>query len=289
MENKKESKRMLGGKMYVINIKSRYEQTPQKYVELFDGLNEKDPLVLLYGNRYISMKQLIKSEYLEEDGTPRMLLIKLISYDMLNPEAFYSKKSKKQVKIDITPDIVANLKEVELYFIPKVHRLILSISAKISLNHVLKYLTNSFSEIASNGAVDINIEKSRDIITRVLNAYKIFSIDADITFSNKDFTNGFIARFDKKVKEAHPKNVKIKMEGTVDDPLQKEEDGIIEAVVNMSQSNGTMVACVQENENGKPIKIDTKDYPMRIKIRDKEKNYLNKIYIELCSIFERHK
>lgn len=285
MEQTKESKRIIGGKMYVINIKSRYEQTPQKYVKLFEQLYAKDPLILLHSNRYISIKQLLKSEYLEDDGTPRMLLIKLISYDILNPDAFYDKKTKTQVKIDINPDIVANLKEVELYFIPKVHRLIVSISSKIGINQVMKYLTHSFAETASNGAVDINIKKSRDIITRVLNAHKIFLIDADITFSNKDFTEGFIAKFDKKIKDARPRNVKFKMEGTDEEPLKKEEDGIIEAIVNMSRSNGTMIARVQEKENGKPIKIDTKDYPMRIEIKDTEKNYFNKIYTELCSIF----
>lgn len=118
---------------------------------------------------------------------------------------FMIKKTKTQVKIDINPDIVANLKEVELYFIPKVHRLIVSISSKIGINQVMKYLTHSFAETASNGAVDINIEKSRDIITRVLNAHKIFLIDADITFSNKDFTEGFIAKFDKKNKRCKTK------------------------------------------------------------------------------------
>lgn len=61
------------------------------------------------------------------------------------------------------------------------------------------------------------------------------------------------------------------MEGTDEEPLKKEEDGIIEAIVNMSRSNGTMIARVQEKENGKPIKIDTKDYPMRIEIKDTEK------------------
>ena len=42
MEQTKESKRIIGGKMYVINIKSRYEQTPQKYVKLFEQLYAKD-------------------------------------------------------------------------------------------------------------------------------------------------------------------------------------------------------------------------------------------------------
>lgn len=44
MEQTKESKRIIGGKMYVINIKSRYEQTPQKYVKLFEQLYAKGHL-----------------------------------------------------------------------------------------------------------------------------------------------------------------------------------------------------------------------------------------------------
>lgn len=94
MEQTKESKRIIGGKMYVINIKSRYEQTPPKYVKLFEQLYAKDPLILLHSNRYISIKQLLKSEYQRMDGTPRMLFNKLISYDILNPDAFYDKKQK---------------------------------------------------------------------------------------------------------------------------------------------------------------------------------------------------
>lgn len=43
MEQTKESKRIIGGKMYVINIKSRYEQTPQNMLNYLSNYMLKIP------------------------------------------------------------------------------------------------------------------------------------------------------------------------------------------------------------------------------------------------------
>ena len=56
---------------YVINIKARDIQTPQRYIDVFERLNEKDPLIQLRGSRHISVKSYYKSQYLEQDNTPR--------------------------------------------------------------------------------------------------------------------------------------------------------------------------------------------------------------------------
>ena len=45
---------------YVINIKARDIQTPQRYIDVFERLNEKDPLIQLRGSRHISVKSTIR-------------------------------------------------------------------------------------------------------------------------------------------------------------------------------------------------------------------------------------
>lgn len=277
--------KLTGGKMNVLNIKSRREQTSKKYVELLENLLKNDPLVHLQGNKHISMESLYKSEVLEKDGTPKVMYGQLSTYDILDPESFYNRREKEMVEISLDPDIVANLKHEEFYFVPYAHRLVFKSSGKITLNQFEKFFSKAFDIVEGEGAIDVIVVKDRDVISRILSAKEIYTLCASITFSNKDFSKGFIQVFDEKTKEADIHKMDINMVAPQDESLNVEKDGLVEAVVKISESNGSVKAKVRESEGKKRIEIDTKDYPMKIEIRNRKSAFLGEVYSQIMSIF----
>lgn len=292
MENLKEKKnkggktdKTFGGKMFVVNIKSRHIQTPKRYVELFNKLKNEDPLIPLQGNKYISIKNLFSTETQEEPGVPKMIYGKLTTYDLLDPEAFYNRKKKEIVDVKLDPDIVANIKEMDFYFLPKFHRLTFSSRGKITLNQVLKFFDGGFVITEGDGEVDVNTVKSQDIIDRILKANKIYSLEASITFSNKDLSDGFYKLFDEKARETEARKIGLNFTGTKDEPLNAVGDGLVNAVVKVSQSNGVVKAAIQEVEGAKTTRINTGDYPMIIECERRETNFFAELYSKFSSIF----
>ncbi|WP_321517445.1 DUF4747 family protein [uncultured Bacteroides sp.] len=290
MENKKrkgkiKTEKLVGGRMFVLNIKSRQVQKPSRYVELLNTLKEKDPLIKLQGNKYISLESLVSTEILEEPEVPKIMMGKLSTYDILDPEAFYNRRKKELVEITLDPDVVANVRKMDFSFFPKFHRLVFRTNAEITSNQVEKYFSEAFLSTEGEDMVDVYIVKSSDIIERILKATKIFSLQADVTFSNKDFSDGFTELFDKKIRESDASKVAMNMISSKDQSLNVTEDGLVEAIVKVSQSNGTIKASILEGEAKRPVKIDTAQYPMIIECKSRQNTFLGELYSKINSIF----
>lgn len=268
---------------YVVNIKSRVEQTPLRYVQAFEHINQEDPLILIRGNRYIGIRHFSKSNYLEEDGTyPRSLLLKLTTYDIVNPDAFYNTRSRENISMQWDPDVAINEKDVDLIFIPCVHRLVFRKNSPISLTAVLKFLRESLDRVEGEELFDVDVVKSHDMIQKILTSHEIYSINADISFSNADRSSNFIKWFDDKLRNSNVQRTMVSLRGSKEHPLVVEEDGLLEAVVKISESNGTVKAHVKQTKDSKVETIDTKHYPMVLAISADDHEDINKyLYNEL--------
>ena len=75
---------------YVINIKARRNQTPAHYVDAFRKIQTEDPLVQVYGKKYISIRSLHESETMEVDGVPQWMKACLAHYTIVDSDAFYN-------------------------------------------------------------------------------------------------------------------------------------------------------------------------------------------------------
>lgn len=272
---------------YVVNIKSRGIQTPQRYIEAFEHLNELDPLILIKGNRYISIESLQKSNYLEENGRySRALFLKLSAYDIVNPDAFYNRRSRENVSLQWDPDLTANKKDIEIIFVPSVHKLAFKKSSPISLKSVLKYFSEALTEVEGEGSFDVDVVKSHDIIQRILTSYEIFKMEADISYSNADRSGGFRRLLDDKLRGVNAQRTKISFEGSKYQPLQSGEDGMLEAVVNISENNGTVVAKIRETADSKIQIINTQKYPLNMVVNTINREDVNTdVYNELKTRF----
>ncbi len=267
---------------YVINIKARRNQIPQHYVEAWSLINERDPLIELpkTTNRFASIKTMSLSQQCDNDRIPHYIETKLVAYTLVDPENFYNRRTREDTTIDWNTDIAANKKESELIFIPSVHKLVVKKSSEITINYILAYLRGALNSIEPEG-FDVDLVKDRETLDLILRAHALISIDAHISFSNHGHTDGFQAIFEEKMRETNPNSFDIKINGTQENPLHKEEDSLVETVVNLSEHNGSVKAVVKRTENSKTEVIDTEFHPFILKIPYILNDICSTIYNEL--------
>ncbi|MFV0270253.1 MAG: DUF4747 family protein [Macellibacteroides fermentans] len=246
---------------HLINIKSRRDQSTEHYIQIFQKLQKEDPMISLPRGKCGSLKSVTFSELLDERNMVKWIKIILLSYTIVDPNAFYNKRNQMDVDMDNwDSDIVANKKEVELYFIPSVHTLAVRRNSDISLANIVLYLSEALNRLEPD-TFDVDVLVERDILDRILNAHAVYSIEANISFSNPGHTKGFEAVFDNKLRNMDPNRINITAKGSREHPLINEEDGMLQAIVNLSEHNGNIKATIQPRANSKVEKIDSNEHP----------------------------
>lgn len=260
----------------LVNIKARQEQTTSHYVEVFRRLYAEDPLIKFpRGGKSGSLKSVQLSELLEEDGNPCWIHIGLLSYTVIDPEAFYNKRSQEDVKMENWDEnIVANKKEADLYFIPSIHTLAVKSSAEIGLKNVVYYLAEALNKIEPE-IFDVDVIVEKDVLNKILTAHLITHLYANISYSNPGHTHGFEAAFDSKLRGMGGGRFEFTATGSKEHPLNNEEDGMLPAIVNLSEQNGYVRATIQSTANSKLEKIDSSEHPRRL--------VLPRIVDDICS------
>ena len=260
----------------LVNIKARQEQTTSHYVEAFRRLYAEDPLIKFpRGGKSGSLKSVQLSELLEEDGNPCWIHIGLLSYTVIDPEAFYNKRSQEDVKMENWDEnIVANKKEADLYFIPSIHTLAVKSSAEIGLKNVVYYLAEALNKIEPE-IFDVDVIVEKDVLNKILTAHLITHLYANISYSNPGHTHGFEAAFDSKLRGMGGGRFEFTATGSKEHPLNNEEDGMLPAIVNLSEQNGYVRATIQSTANSKLEKIDSSEHPRRL--------VLSRIVDDICS------
>lgn len=272
---------------FVVNIKARKNQKPSHYVEAFRAIKEKDPLIEVFGKKCISIRSMIESEYVENDDMPKWIQLNITHYTIIDPTAFYNIREHKDVKMEWNTDIVANMHEAELYFIPSVHMLAVKRNSKISLNNVLKYLQGALEDIEPEG-FDVSVVLDHDLITRILSAHAIYSYEAQISYSNPGHSKGFTKMFEDNMHTLNPNKFSLAAVGTEENPLVINDDGIIEAATRLAEENGSVKATIVESEGGRRERVDSKDHPRILVIPQIVNGICSTVYHAIIDAFKHH-
>ena len=262
MENKEKFRRP--SNWTVINIKARENQTSGHYVNLMRSIVREDPMVDIGRKHQISMKSYSEGPKIIETQIPQWIEMIFTTFVIVDPEAFYDIRKKKDVTMEKwNEDIVVNKREIYTLFIPDTHTLAIRMSAEGSLRHIERYMSEAVERVEPE-TFDVTVIKNHDVIQRILDSRHIIKLDASVSFSNPGHTGGFNSAFDGKMREANPTTCSIKMQGSQEKPLQNEADGLIEAIVSLSEQNGEVKATIVENN--KPVIVNTKLYPAKLRI-----------------------
>lgn len=264
--------KILRGKWYAFNIKARREQTEEHYISLMRKMLESDPLVELNkNNKYASLKELDFSK--NESGNIEWVKIVMMTYTIIDPNAFYDKRDKKDVSLEFwNSDLVANKQELPMVFFPEIHTMAVKKNPKVSINTALRYMTSVVGEIEPE-MFDVTINKDNDTIQYIKNAHTIVKIEANLSFSNPGLSGDFAKAFDQKIYDMNPKKMNIVAEGTEEHPLCKEEDGFLDTVLQLSEQNGEVKAKIKETETSSYRSINTSHYPAVFDIKGRAIHY----------------
>lgn len=264
---------------YLVNVKARENQTPSHYVDLFDKINSNDPMIQIpRSSASISVDSMTKSEEKDKNGIPNWILLKLMSYVIVDPNAFYNKETKEDISFeDWDENVVSNKKTSELLFIPSKHCFAVYKSSKISLKNIVYYM-EQVAESIEPETYDINIICDTQIIEEKLNnAYSIISVDARLSYSNPESTEEFTEAFDNSLRADNACSADIKLRSAHKKPLKFSPNGIIKSLVSLSKKNGVLDAVITEKEKGKSIKISSEKYPLLITIDNFANGVINTI------------
>ena len=270
---------------HLINIKARRNQTTKHYVEVFNELYNQDPLVdFPRGGKSGSLKYLRNGNQLDRNNNPCWIEIGLLSYTIIDPDAFYNRRSQEDVSMDNwNEDIVANKKESDLYFVPSSHTIAVKCNSSITLKNIVFYLSEALNKVAPE-TFDVDVIIERDILDKIVKAHAVTHIYANISYSNPGHTHGFEAAFDKKLREMGAGRVEFTAAGSKDHPLNNEKDGMLQSIVNLSEQNGYVKATIQATENGKLEQIDSSEHPRKLVIPQIIDSICSTIYNTIRSI-----
>lgn len=252
---------------HVINIKAHSNQTPSHYVNAFESIETQDPLIEMEkrANRFVSIRSVSRSNIQTIEGCPQWMAINLVAYTMIDPNAFYNRRSKEDVEMPWDDDVVANKKEAQLIFIPSVHKIAVKRNSDITLNYILQYLKGALESVEPEG-FDVDTVKDRDTLERILTAEKLISLNAHISFSNPGRGEMFKKLLDKKLREMNPSSVDIALQGSEERPLNRDNDGLVQAIVDISEENGSVQATIQNGSRIGRERIDTEDHPLVLQV-----------------------
>ena len=232
---------------HVINIKAHSNQTPSHYVNAFDSIETQDPLIEMERrtNRFVSIRSVSRSNIQTIDGHPEWMAINLVAYTMIDPSAFYT---------DIT------------------------------LNYILQYLKGALESVEPD-EFDVDTVKDRDTLERILTAEKLISLSAHISFSNPGRGKMFRGLLDAKLREMNPSSVDIVLQGSEERPLNRENDGLVQAIVNISEENGSVQATIQNGTHLGRERINTEEHPLVLQVRQIINDVCSTIYNVLRTRF----
>lgn len=252
---------------HVINVKAHSNQTPSHYMSAFERIETLDPLIEMEKrtNRYVSIRSVSKGYSQTNKEHLMWMAINLVAYTMIDPSAFYNRRSKEDVEMPWNNDVVANKKEAQLIIIPSVHKIAVRKNADITLNYILQYLKGALESVEPE-EFDVDTVKDRDTLERILSAEKLISLSAHISFSNPGRGNMFKKLLDVKLREMNPSSVDIVLQGSEERPLNRDNDGLVQAIVNISEENGSIKATIQNGSYIGRERIDTDDHPLVLQV-----------------------
>ena len=128
---------------------------------------------------------------------------------------------------------------------------------------MIRYFSTALDVIEPD-MFDVDVIVQRDILERIINAHIVTHLYANISFSNHGHTHGFEAAFDDKLREMGAGRVEFIAKGSQEHPLNKDEDGMLQAIVNISEQNGFVKATIQQEENSGLEKIDSSEHPRKL-------------------------
>ena len=241
----------------IVNIVLYPEDTQKikNYIDYFKKIYVDKVTIKTFGDRFTR----INSCYTSTDGN--------VIYGTFANAAFFNPKdlaldsdTNELVESGTDPKKGLGVKVWEYYFFPKYHRL-LFLDKETSGKQIIDFLNGAFNNYLDKDNYQINTEKDREVIGRILNATSLSKLKVFVSYSNNDNNKGWKQIIDEQLKKSKPRRAVLELSGTKKEPIDVTSSEMVSGFVELSASNGHAEAS-EVTSNGTIVPINTLDHPM---------------------------
>lgn len=235
-------------KVGVLNIKTQ-PHSPEQYIELFRKTFMNSSPGKIRGSDW-GMIGTLREDTKIGDKKYRILFGTIYRFLNIDPRGDWldltSRKPINAEEDDIVPpvpdDLKPNLKQIFYMFFPEKHRLFFEYKAITpgGLRSLLSSLFSTDDIYKKFGVVDIEIDSTKEAITRILSIPRMTKLEIDFSFPNSDDLDGADKKVLQRFKNQNIRKHKQVSTTTHEDGIKADEE--TKLMMDIARSNGKVTA-----------------------------------------------
>ena len=243
-------------KVRIINIVLYPEdkQRKENYINLWEKIHNDKKTNSTFGDRFTRIRTLYKSE---DSNVIHGDFSNAVFFDP--QDSALDSSTNEIVPGGTDPNKGLGLKTWDYYFFPEYHRLVINNDA--SESQILKFLDEAFNMYLDSDEYQINTEKDREVIERIINATALSKLHVRVSYSNNDNMKGWKAIIDQQLRKSRSKTASLDLSATKKSPIDVTQSEMVTGFIELSASNGYAEAS-EIGENGMINHIKTTEHPM---------------------------
>lgn len=128
-------------------------------------------------------------------------------------------------------------------------------------SQILDFLDRALNNFLEKEDYQVNTEKDRELIDRIVNATSLSKLRVVVSYSNNDNYKGWKKMIDDQLKKSKPKTAILDLTGSKKTPIDVTQSEMVTGFVELSASNGYVEAS-EIDDKGAIHHIRTIDHPM---------------------------
>jgi hypothetical protein len=254
-------------KVQLLNVKllSNERHGDVAYKNIMSEIFRNRIKIPVYGDANMIFKTQFE-DVVNVDGLERAILYGKISrFTLIDGNDWLNLDNMEVENIELPINTFPSYKESEYIFIPEAHRLAIVNKDGFSVSLVEKFLKGAIKNVINTDEdYEVYIEQSEDVFSRIMTADQILKLQIDISYSNNDIGDDSYEFMDSQLRIGEVGRMKLDVSPNHNNNINTDVK-IIDGALKVAQSNGFVKATIMEN--GKKIKVETKEHPKTITLK----------------------
>lgn len=229
-------------------------QFKENYIKLWESIHRDKITVCTFGDRYTRIRTALKSD---DSNIIRGDFSNAIFFDP--KDSALDKNTNEIIPGETDPNKGLGLKTWDYYFFPEYHRLV--VKHDTPETQIIKFLNTSINQYFTTDEFQVNTEKDKQFIERIINSTSLTKLYVRVSYSNNDNLKGWKGLIDEQLRKSRTKTASLDLSATKKNPINVTQSEMITGFVELSASNGYAEAG-EVGDNGVIYTIKTAEHPV---------------------------
>ncbi|MDE5490648.1 DUF4747 family protein [Elizabethkingia meningoseptica] len=268
---------------YIISIKVHSDEKDKQelYSSLFNQIFNIDGFYAKIGNKLgLSLKKINNMELNKQQlgsvfneipyDSLEIFQGEFVKYKIENEgDKYFNTVSKELKPGDPSSPNKPNAVQIEFFFVPSIHRVLLPVSRNLNPNQVKDFFEQALMNIFEDKTFfNVDIAKSVEEVNKIYEFKELKKLALDISYTNDDIGGSAKKFFDTLMKEGNINKYKSVYEAENNESLNLDSN-IIKGGIELSKENGEVKA-TGINSFGNKVVVDTKNKFEQVKLSIKK-------------------